>query len=135
MKKIFFVVFLSSFALKAIAPTQQFLFILPAHAIKPFDKLIYAIGMVEGKGDTSAYNELEKATGFFQIRPIRLKDYNKRTGNHYTMQDMFNYEMSKKVFLYFASQIGPYDFEKIARNWNGSGIKTIHYWKKVKQYL
>jgi hypothetical protein len=33
--------------------------------------------MVETKGDTLAYNPYEEATGIFQIRPIRLKDYNK----------------------------------------------------------
>ena len=86
-------------------------------------------------GDTTAYNEREMATGYFQIRPIRLKDYNIRTGNKYTMNDMFDYKISEKVFLYFATQIGPYDFEKIARNWNGSGAKTFEYWERIKEYL
>ncbi len=135
MKKTFSILLLFFLALEAIAPTQKFLFISEADFINPFDKLIFAVGMVEVKGDTLAYNEVEKAAGFFQIRPIRLEDYNKRTGNHYTMQDMFNFEISKKVFIYYASQIGPYDLEKIARNWNGSGVKTILYWKKIKAFL
>jgi hypothetical protein len=91
--------------------------------------------MVEGMGDTTAYNPQEKAIGYFQIRPIRLVDYNRRTGNHYAMKDMFNYEISEKVFLYYASQTGPYNFEKIAKNWNGSGAKTALYWKRIKKYL
>jgi hypothetical protein len=48
---------------------------------------------------------------------------------------MFNYENSRKVFLYFASLIGPYDIEKIAKAWNGSGPKTEYYWKRIKEYL
>jgi hypothetical protein len=48
---------------------------------------------------------------------------------------MYNYETAEKVFLYYASQIGPYDFEKIAVNWNGSGSMTVNYWRKVKEYL
>jgi hypothetical protein len=51
------------------------------------------------------------------------------------MKDLYNYNISEKIFLYFADQIGPYDFEKIAKKWNGSGHMTITYWKKIKQYL
>lgn len=91
--------------------------------------------MVEGKCDTLAYNPIEEAVGYFQIRPIRLEDYNKRTESNYTMKDMFNYEISEKIFLYYAGKIGPYNFEQIARNWNGSGHRTINYWNRIKQYL
>jgi hypothetical protein len=75
------------------------------------------------------------AAGYFQIRPIRLIDYNKRTGSYYTRKDLFNYKVSEKIFLYYASQIGPYDLEQIARKWNGSGRNTIYYWSRVKKYL
>jgi hypothetical protein len=135
VKKLFFIVFLLAVTLRAVAPGHRSLFILEPPAIEPYSRLIYAIGMVEGKGDTLTFNDREKATGYFQIRPIRLEDYNKRTGNHYTLKDMFNYKISKKIFLYYAAQIGPYDYEKISRNWNGSGVKTFQYWKKVKKYL
>lgn len=27
------------------------------------------------------------------------------------------------------------EFERIARTWNGSGAKTIEYWKRIQQYL
>ena len=64
-----------------------------------------------------------------------MKDYNRRTGSKYKMKDLFNYEISEKIFLYYAEQIGPHDFEKISRKWNGSGPRTIHYWKKVKKYI
>ena len=135
MKKLFLIVFMMLFSIRVIAPLPNSLLIPVPSPIEPYSKLIYAVGMVEGKGDTSAYNELEMAAGYFQIRPIRLQDYNNRTGNRYTMDDMFNYEISEKVFLYFASQIGPYNLEKIAKNWNGSGAKTIEYWERIKEFL
>jgi len=91
--------------------------------------------MVETRFDTTAYNPEEEAVGYFQIRPIRVQDFNERTGNSYEPADMYDYKTSEKVFLHYASEIGPYNFEKIAKNWNGSGKKTLLYWKKVKNYL
>ena len=41
------------------------------------------------------------------------------------MNDLFNYYISEKIFLYYAAAIGPYDFERIAKMWNGSGASTI----------
>ena len=50
------------------------------------------------------------------------------------MKDLYDYNISEEIFLYYATCIG-FDLETIAKNWNGSGPKTITYWKKVKQYL
>jgi hypothetical protein len=91
--------------------------------------------MIETKGDDMAYNPLEAAAGIFQIRPIRLIDYNKRTGSNYTRKDLFTYEISEKIFLYYADQVGPYNLEQIARKWNGSGHLTTNYWDRIKRYL
>jgi hypothetical protein len=135
MKKLFFIVFLLSVTFRVIAPSQEYLVIKEMPPIEPFKKLMYAIGMVEVKGDTNAFNELEKAAGYFQIRPIRLDDFNIRTGNNYTMKDLFNYGISKEIFIYYATQIGPYDLEKIAKRWNGSGAKTFEYWERIKRFL
>lgn len=135
MKKLILLVLLGSFSFRAIAPNQRSLVLSVSPPIEAFRELIYAVGMVEAMGDTSKYNELEEAAGYFQIRPIRLTDYNSRTGNKYTIKDMFNYKISEKVFLYYAFRIGPYDYEKVAKTWNGSGAKTIEYWKKIKQFL
>jgi hypothetical protein len=134
-KIVFITLLLLSFASRVSAPSRESLIILDSRSIEPYKRLIHAIGMVETRRDTLAYNPIEEAAGYFQIRPIRLEDYNKRTGSKYKMKDMFNYKISEKIFLYFADQIGPYDFEKIARNWNGSGHMTINYWKRIKQYL
>ena len=135
MKKIIFAIFLLLLSSRIFAPNDESLIIFYPSPVKPFNRLIYAIGMVESECDTFAYNPIEKAAGYFQIRPIRLEDYNKRTESDYKMKDLFRYEISEKVFLYYAQKTGPYDFEKIARNWNGSGHKTIYYWNQIKQYL
>lgn len=135
MKELIFFIFLFSLTSPAISPDLKYLLIIESVPLEPYSKLIHAIGMVEGMSDTTAYNEFEMAAGFFQIRPIRLEEYNRRSGNNLLLTDMFSYEISKKVFLYFADQIGPYDFERIARTWNGSGSKTIEYWKRIQEYL
>lgn len=134
-RKIVLVSLLLSITLKALAPNRESLLILRSSPIEPYKKLIHAIGIVETKCDTLSYNPVEQATGYFQIRPVRLEDYNKRTGSHYRMKDLFNYKTSEKIFLYYARQVGPYDLEKIAKGWNGSGPKTYHYWKRVRHYL
>src|SRR5665811_1268779 len=122
-------------AFKVFAPASDSFIVVRTSPLEPFKSLISAIGMVETQYDTLAYNPLEEAVGYFQIRPIRLEDYNDRTGSTYTMNDLFNYKNSEKIFLYYASEIGPYNFEQIARNWNGSGKNTILYWQQVKKFL
>ena len=94
MKKILFFTLLLLFGSPSFAPNKESVIIFYSSPIEPYNKLIYAIGMVEGKCDTLAYNASEKASGYFQIRPIRLEDFNKRTGSNYTMTDLFNYEIS-----------------------------------------
>ncbi len=135
MKRMVVIICFSLFSLNLFAPVSGGLTVELAEPVNPFGKLIYAIGMVETRLDTLAYNPEEKAVGYFQIRPIRLRDYNERTGNNYKLTDMYDYDIAEKVFLYYASQIGPYNFEKIAKNWNGSGKMTRIYWSKVRKLL
>lgn len=135
LKKIIITITVLFVSIRAFAPVTNTMPVYSSPVINPFKKLIYAIGMVETRLDTLSYNAVEQAVGYFQIRPIRLEDYNIRTGNSYTMKDLYNYEISEKIFLYYASRVGPYNFERIARNWNGSGPKTIYYWNRVKKFL
>lgn len=136
LKKIVVTAFLIIFVVfRASSPSIKSLVIFDAPPVEPYRQLINAIGFVETMNDTMAYNPLEQAVGIFQIRPIRLKEYNNQTGQKYRMEDLFHYEISEKIFLYFADQIGPYNFEQIARRWNGSGHMTTHYWERIKQYL
>jgi hypothetical protein len=134
-RKLGLVIVLLSVTLSATAPSWTSLVILRSSPVEPYKNLMHAIGIVETDGDSLSYNPVEKATGYFQIRPVRLEDYNKRTGSQYKMKDLYSYRTSERIFLYYASQIGPYDLEKIARNWNGSGPKTYKYWNRVKKYL
>jgi len=135
MRRLVFIAVLLSVTLSAMAPSWTSFVIFHSSPIEPYKRLIHAIGVVETKCDTLSYNPVEQATGYFQIRPVRLEDYNKRTGSHYRMKDLYSYKISEKIFLYYASQVGPYDPEKIARRWNGSGPKTIHYWNRVKKLI
>lgn len=135
LRSLLFVLFLLFSSLPSIAPDRNYLIIYDPVAITPFEPLMYAIGMVETMGNALAYNEFENAVGIFQIRQVKVDEYNRQTGNNYMLTDMFDYENSKRVFLHFASKIGPYNFERIAKTWNGSGPMTDFYWDRIKSYL
>jgi len=122
-------------SLPALAPESNLTIIPRFSGINPYLSLLYAVGMVETQGNTLAYNNFENAAGIFQIRQVRVDDYNRRTGSKYSLTDVFDYTVSEKIFMYFASVIGPYEFEKIAKAWNGSGPMTERYWERVKKYL
>jgi len=119
----------------AEAPESNTFVILESPRIRPFSVLMYATAMVETMGNILAYNEFENAVGIFQIRQVKVDEYNRLTGSKFVLTDMFDYANSEKVFLYFASRVGPYNFEKIAKAWNGSGPRTEFYWRRIKEYL
>jgi hypothetical protein len=135
LAKLLFTILFLLCGLRSVAPDSNTMIVFQPKPIQPFNELMYAIGMVETMGNVSAYNEIENAVGKFQIRQVRIDDFNRRTGSKFVLEDMFDSGLSEKVFLYFASQIGPYHLEKIAKNWNGSGPKTDYYWKRIKAYL
>jgi hypothetical protein len=134
-RKGLFLIFFLLLSLSAAAPDLTNAFILESKPVDLYERLINAIILVESKGDTSAINCDEMAIGAFQIRPIRLLDYNQRTGKNYKENDLYNIEISKEIFLYYAKKIGYPNYEAIARSWNGSGTLTASYWQKVKSYL
>lgn len=127
-----FTILLLMVSIKAAAPNLKFFYINAPEPINAYERLIRAVVMVESGGDFMAYNILEEATGAFQIRPIRLLDYNLRTGNDYKIEECYNFNLSREIFLYYANLIGIPHYETIARNWNGSGEATQEYWDKVK---
>ncbi len=133
--KIVLIIFFSLLAMPAKAPDVKVAFIFVSASIDSYNRLIKAVVQVESSGDPLAYNLDEEAVGAFQIRPIRILDYNQRTDNNYKMENCYSFEISKEIFLYYAKQIGYPDYETIARNWNGSGETTLNYWEKVKLYL
>jgi hypothetical protein len=133
--KIFSVIFFLLMATRASAPNPKVGFIMFPEPIDAYSKLIKAVIQVESMGDTLAYNNIEEAIGAFQIRPIRLMDYNQRTGNNYKLADCYNLRISKEIFMYYARRSALPDYELIARRWNGSGKATTDYWEKVKSKL
>ena len=121
--------------LSCFAPDNNVLIMLAGEEIKPFETLLKAVSTVESNGDNYAVNEKEQAYGALQVRQCRLDHFFQLTGKRYTLTDMFDYEKAKEVFLYFADMFGPYQMEKAAKRWNGSGPMVEIYWNKVKQYL
>lgn len=135
MKRIILIlVLLIGGAVSLLAPNDYVLTIESIEPINSYDALVKAIVAVESKGDSNAYNPKENAVGAFQIRPIRLKHFNELTGKNYKLTDMYDYDTSLEVFLFFARMRG-YNFELIAKSWNGSGPMTEIYWNKVKSKL
>ena len=136
MKKLLLIILILYFSgLSAYAPIRKVLYIKEAIPIQPYEKIWDAVCQIESNKRPYAFNEEENARGIAQIRPIRLRDFNKLTGKHYTIDDMYDVKKSKEVFLYYATQYECSNPEKIVRKWNGSGKKTITYWNKVKVLL
>lgn len=132
MKKLLILFIFLCYSWNLPAPGRASCYIERTEPINYYSPLIRAVGMVETKLDTLAYNPLEEATGFFQIRPIRLEDYNNRTGKNYTLDQMYDYKIAESIFLYYTNGRS---YEKVAKSWNGSGSATVSYWNKVKKLI
>jgi hypothetical protein len=124
------VIFIS---LDAFAPANHSLTVLRTEPINPFERILKAISDVESNNGTNLFNSKENAVGYFGIRPIRLLDYNLRTGKNITLDQCYDYETGKMIFLFFACKFNPNDYECIAKDWNKS--RTDKYWNKVKAKL
>ena len=120
------------------APEHRTLYIQQEAGIQPFEMIWRAVCWVESNGDSKAYH-MEKdghpAIGIAQIREIRVKEYNRLTGANYKLSDMYSPEISRKVFMFYASQYGTYRMDEFIRSWNGKGKATIKYLAKVKRQL
>ena len=114
------------------APPNGSAVVFEAEEINYYEPLIRAVVTVESKGDIFAFNFLEQACGPFQIRPVRINDFNRRTGSNYKADDCFDYELSRKIFLYYCQGR---NYEVCAKSWNGSGPMVKDYWRKVKREL
>lgn len=122
------------YAPKAAGENIKFFEYTPVEAdISPLQPLWEAVCTVESSNVKDTVNRLEMAYGIAQIRDIRIRDYNERTGKGYTLEDCLDSAISREVFMFYAEKIG--DYEKAAKKWNGSGYKTEVYWEKVKKEL
>jgi len=134
-RRFVFVVVFSLICSGLFAPGNQTVAIAASQAVNPYFNLLMAVAMVETLGNPLAYNEEENAVGLLQIRQVRIDDYNRRTGSNLALRQMYDVDLSIRVFMYYASLQSHKNLEKIAKDWNGSGPMTELYWKRIKEYL
>ena len=132
MKKMFTLILLF-LPIILYAPSMKYLNIPLRSEIKPFERLSWAVTIVESSGNNNALNEKEMAFGAFQIRQCLLSDFNRLSGKDYKLPEMYEYEKAKEVFIFFACMY--MDLEIISKKWNGSGEQTEVYWQKIKVLL
>jgi hypothetical protein len=137
MKRALLVLFLSICSLLSYAPDFGKILYLPMPTpinkiINYYDPLIDAIFKYESNYNELAYNEKENAVGGLQIRQCRIDHYNQLSGKKYTLNDMYDFNKAKEVFLLFAKGK---TFEQAAKDWNGHGPMTEIYWNEVRQLL
>jgi hypothetical protein len=134
MKKMASLIILTVLLYQALpAPGLTVHYMEVPEVIKPYERIIKAVTTVESENGRFILNAKESAVGSFGIRPIRLKDYNQRAGKSLILDQCYNYEISKTIFLYYATKYNPDDFRLIARDWNKS--RTEKYWYKVRAAL
>lgn len=135
MKRLFVLLALFISIKLSAPPGYQVAVILRPEPLTNLDAIWAAVCQVESSGNRWAVN-FEKgghSVGIAQIRQVRIEHYNRLTGKDYILQDAFDPEVSREIFMYFARQIGNED--KLIRAWNGSGAQTVEYLGKVKARL
>lgn len=130
MKQLALTVILLTISLKGFAPGYISGYMEEGRIITdPFLVLWDHVKYVETR-DSAMINHFEKAYGKGQITPVKLKEFNKENGKHYTLRDCMNESISLEIFLWHCEKY--YTFEYAAKRWNGSGPMTITYWNKVQ---
>jgi len=123
---------LMMFAGVLTAPPYTALYIIRPPEINYYEPLIKAVTYVESCNGKYTYNAKEQAVGWFSIRQCRVDHWNKLMGTSYKLDDFYDYDLSREMFLYFAKGK---TFEKAARDWNGKWSLTEGYWQKVKKLI
>jgi hypothetical protein len=119
--------------IELFAPVPDEIRLFVFKPIQPYERLWEAVCFVESSFNPLAVNESEQAYGVAQIRQIKLDWYEKQTGVRYTLQDCFDKEISKSIFIYHMEQFS--DPVTAVKRWNGSGYKTEIYYSKINKYL
>jgi len=136
MKQIVLILSLLLFSGHLKAPDRKDILIIQLEPVNYYTPLISAVVTTESDNLQTAYNEKEIAVSYFQIRPVRLRDFNKKTGKRYVMADMYIYDRAKEVFMYYCNNRS---YEQVARGWAGGDYATKEatdkYWKKVNAKL
>jgi hypothetical protein len=124
----------SAYFASLTAPPLREAVIYQPEKINPYNEIIHAVTTIESSNGANLYNAKEQAVGWFGIRPIRLEDYNKRTGQNITHAQCYDYEIGRMIFLYYASQVDYRDIKGICIAWNGVS-KENKYYAKIKAVL
>ena len=132
MKTLILVTVFLMLARVLLAPEARKFFVEKAEKIDPYKAILKAMATVESSNNTYAYNPTEQSTGLYQIRPIRLRDYNRRTGEHLKMNDMYNPAKAERVIRFYCHQYGPYRAKEFIKSWNCNSEK---YYQKVKKAM
>lgn len=132
MKKMIVIFAILLFSARLTAPAEKFLVIEQAEVINYYDQLIKAVVMVESANGKYTCNSQEQAVGWFQIREVRVIEYNQLTGSNYKLEDFYDFELSRAMFLYYCKGR---DYESVARAWNGKWSLTEGYWMKILKQL
>lgn len=119
---------------KVILTVLMALSVFTSSNARNWDKVIKAIAVVESNNQTTAKNG--HCVGVLQIMPILVKQCNKISNKHYTMDDRLNRDKSIEMFNiiqdYYNSEG---NIEKAVRIWNGGPhykkSSTSKYTKKV----
>lgn len=122
------------FSISLSAPPDKRLVIFEGEAIRPYEAITRAVVNVESANGKYLFNAKENAVGFFGIRPIRLQDYNERTGKSITLDQCYSYEVGEMIFFWYASQIDYRDIKAICISWNGVSKRNLYY-KKILNVL
>ena len=140
--KMLITTFLLLITSECFAPAGPSMIVRP-EPINPYEKIWNVICEVESSGNYLAYHMEDNgfpSVGIAQVQYSRIIDFNRRTGNNYTLMDMYLPDKAKVVFMYYASEFNPNDNESISRCWNGgpTGMNkksTEKYYLKVQTLL
>ena len=114
-----------------------------------WERVINAIIKVESQGNHKAFNKIGDCAGVLQITPVLVKECNnilknQKSKRRYTLQDRWNAEKSKEMFVIIQEKHNPeHNIEKAIKCWNCGGFylknngwknKSIGYYKKVMKY-
>lgn len=109
-----------------------------------WDRIMKAIIMVESRGNARAFNPSGNCAGILQITPGMVRACNaicksKKLTKRFTLQDRFNPDKSREMFVIFQEKYNPQcNVERAIRMWNGGpGYKqksTEKYYRKVMSY-
>ena len=130
--KLLTILILSLLSFEVFAPGNNFVPVLTPEPSNPYLPILNACYAIESSNGVMLLNAKEDAAGPLGIRPIKIADYNRRTGKRITLNDRYNYEISKTIFLYYVSQCDYRDIKGMAIAWNGKSKENKYYSKIMK---